>query len=82
MQGARFDRNLADARRRKAVVRGVEQNGEYVSVRFINDAGEVVQGMHSRVGWDGRRRPSETAAWKNQRNATDSATFVMPAREH
>jgi hypothetical protein len=65
-----------DAQRRHARVLGVRQDGKYVTVEFINDAGERIIGNYSLYQYD----QWPTAVWdkclENMRNATDPMTII------
>jgi hypothetical protein len=72
----------ADARRRKARVLGVREDGKYVTVEFTNDAGERIIGSYSLYQYD--RVPA--AVWSkcldNMRNATDPMTIIAAGPLH
>ena len=70
--------NRAEARRRKAVVTSIEDNGKYVSVRYVQDDGQTVQAVFHRVGWE--RSPREITEQLYLSQIIGSPTYLHPRR--
>lgn len=69
----------ADARRRKARVVSVRDDGQYISVQYIQDNGEVVSADYKRFGWRQPPREFLAKAWKICATAPETVLHGRPA---